>query len=117
MPNLREHLKISELLLGYSNPLVHRILDYQGRNLEHRFRHTPKTALFIKEAFGDDEYVEAWLHIFSDWGIFRMPGKGSSDSTVKKKRGLGVESRRKDKLDEKGPGSNQTEIWPVDRGG
>lgn len=69
MPSLRIHLKASKQLLGTSNPLVHKTLDFQSPTLEHRFRHNPKTVESIAELFGEDARREAWLHIFMDWGI------------------------------------------------
>lgn len=71
MPNLREHLRISKQLLGVSNTLVHRLLDYQGSSLEHRYRHNPKTVKAIQDLLGDEARLEAWLHIFTDWGFIR----------------------------------------------
>ncbi len=72
MPNLKQHLKISKELLGTSMPLVHRLLDYQGHSLEHRYRHSPKTVKAIRELLGEEGAREAWLHIFTDWGIIRL---------------------------------------------
>lgn len=89
MPNLRDHLKLSKNLLGYSNPLVHRLLDYQGVNLEHRYRHNPHTVRAIKELLGVDAEREAWLHILTDWGIIRFMNysnrKNSFDNVCTKK--------------------------------
>lgn len=72
MPKLKEHLKISNELLGTKMPLVHRLLDYQGFFLEHRYRHSPKTVHAIRELLGPEGAREAWLHIFTDWGIIKM---------------------------------------------
>ena len=72
MPNLREHKRLSENILGYSNSLVHKLLDYQGFSLEHRYRHTPKTVDAIEQLLGKEARLEAWLHILTDWGIFRI---------------------------------------------
>lgn len=90
MPNLRNHLKISNDLLGFSDPLVHQILDYQGRNLEHRFRHNPKICESIKEMLGENEYLEAWLHILTDWGMIKWENskttKRQNDKTIKQRK-------------------------------
>lgn len=87
MPNLKNHLKISNDLLGFSEPLVHQILDYQGRNLEHRFRHNPKTCEDIKLMFGVNEYLEAWLHIFTDWGMIKWEKRIKVKMGTKQQRG------------------------------
>jgi hypothetical protein len=71
VPNLREHLKASKILLGTQNPLVHKILDFQNATLEHRFRHIPKTVEMITELLGEEAGREAWLHIFMDFGLVK----------------------------------------------
>lgn len=69
MPSLRVHLKASKQLLGTQNRLVHRLLDYQGANLEHRYRHTPKKVEAIANLLGEEARREAWLHILMDWKL------------------------------------------------
>jgi hypothetical protein len=48
------------------------LLDYQGHSLEHRYRHSPKPVKAIRELLGEEGAREAWLHIFTDWGIIRL---------------------------------------------
>lgn len=69
MPNLRVHLKASKRLLGTQNPWVHQLLDYQGVNLEHRYRHTPEKVEAIVELLGEEVRREAWLHMLMDWKL------------------------------------------------
>jgi hypothetical protein len=66
--SLKGHLKFSRRLLGYGEPVVHRILDAQNGTLEHRFRHTPVTVKMIGRLLGKEAEREAWLHLFVDWG-------------------------------------------------
>ena len=72
MPTRRVHLRLSKELLGYSNPLVHDILDRGLPIQEHRRTHTPETVALIGRLLGDDARREAWLHLLADYGIMRI---------------------------------------------
>lgn len=69
MSNRQKHLQLSKQLLGYSNPLVHDILDRSLPIEEHRRTHTPETIKLIGQLLGKDAEREAWLHLFADYKI------------------------------------------------
>ena len=72
-PSLREHLRASKELLGYSNPIVHQILDRYLPVEEHRRTHTPEYIKRIGELLGEEAKTEAWLHFFLDYKIVQLP--------------------------------------------
>jgi hypothetical protein len=71
VPNRIEHLKLSRELLGYSNPLVHDILDRSLPIEEHRRTHSPETINLIGKLLGEDAKREAWLHLLADYRLVR----------------------------------------------
>lgn len=73
MPNRKQHLRASKILLGYVEPLVHDILDRDIKGIEHRITHEPKTVQRIGDLLGTRAKTEAWLHIFLDYKIAHLP--------------------------------------------
>ena len=73
MPNRREHLRASKVLLGYSNPIVHDILDRYLPIEEHRRTHRPETMRRIGKLLGKEAETEAWLHFFLDYKLAKLP--------------------------------------------
>jgi len=72
MPPLREHLKAAKKLLGYSDLLVHRLLDRAVERLgpRHRFVfHNQEYVKFIGQMLGREVALEATLHLLQDWGL------------------------------------------------
>jgi hypothetical protein len=67
MPNRKQHLKASKNLLGYSNSIVHDILDKYLPIEEHRRTHNPQTIKQIGALLGKEAETEAWLHFFMDY--------------------------------------------------
>jgi hypothetical protein len=72
MPVRKIHLRASRKLLGYSNPLVHDILDTHLPIEEHRRTHNPRTIRLIGELLGEDAEREAWLHFLLDYGLCKI---------------------------------------------
>ncbi|MCL4557985.1 MAG: hypothetical protein M1491_05045 [Deltaproteobacteria bacterium] len=69
MPVLREHLKISKAFGLQANPAIHKLLD-AGNIVEHRMFHTPEFIhKYIEPRFGHEGLLEAYLHIFADFGL------------------------------------------------
>jgi len=73
MPNLRVHLRISRALLGFADPLVHKILDRTLSVEEHRRTHNPRTIRLIGELLGKEAKEEAWLHFLTDYNFVKFP--------------------------------------------
>ncbi len=72
MPPLREHLKAARKLLGYCDPLVHRLLDRAAERLgpRHRFvSHNWEYIKLIEQMLGSEAALEATLHLLQDWGL------------------------------------------------
>ena len=75
MPKLPQHLKTTRKFLGFKgNPAVHYLLD--GGNLPkklrltyHRSTHNPYFIEQIIKPLGEEAELEAWLHLFQDWGL------------------------------------------------
>jgi|YelNatPaOPRAMG01_1025707.scaffolds.fasta_scaffold68426_2 hypothetical protein len=69
MPVLREHLKISKAFGLQPNPKIHKALD-AGNIIEHRIFHTPEFIhKYIEPQYGYEGVLEAYLHIFADYGL------------------------------------------------
>ena len=84
MPNRRQHLRASKILLGTNNPIVHDLLDTYLPIEEHRRTHTPENINQIGALLGAEAKTEAWLHFFLDYGIVELPKKYKADSNGKK---------------------------------
>lgn len=72
MPILKEHQRCVKRLLGKSNPLVHRFLDYNVRlyGRDHRkFTHHYEYIKMLGRLLEEDVKNEAVLHILQDWGM------------------------------------------------
>lgn len=68
---MKEHLKADELLLGYSIPLIHKLIDdieaLKEYGAKHRImKHNEKTLLYINEVYGKKAFNTALLHILID---------------------------------------------------
>ena len=72
MPKRSQHLKASRVILGYSNPVVHDILDRYLPIEEHRRTHTPETIAAIGDLLGPEARTEAWLHFFLDYRLLDL---------------------------------------------
>ena len=72
MRNIREHTKADQLLLGYSNPVIHSILDSNSKIFgpAHRFdNHDYRTVKLIDSIHGRKDGNIALLHILLDLHI------------------------------------------------
>lgn len=72
MKNIKDHVKADLLLLGYSNPTIHSILDASVKIFgpSHRFdNHDYRTVKLIDSLYGIKSGDIALLHIFLDLHI------------------------------------------------
>lgn len=72
MPARREHLKAAKVLLGYGDPLVHRLMDEAPARLGLRHRyvtHNAEYLLALEKLLGKEARWEATLHLLQDWQV------------------------------------------------
>jgi len=68
----REHLRASEVLLGYSDPLVHSLMDQEVRMLGYKYRYIRHNMEYIHkigELLGKEAELQAFLHLLMDMGL------------------------------------------------
>ena len=72
MPARREHLKAARALLGWSDPLVHRLMDEAPARLGARHRyvtHNAEYLIAVERLLGREARLEATLHLLQDWQV------------------------------------------------
>ncbi|HHV61072.1 MAG TPA: hypothetical protein GXX51_00275 [Firmicutes bacterium] len=72
MPRRQEHLKAAKILLGYADPLVHKLMDQSIERLGPRHRYVTHNVEYIRairQLFGENAVIEATLHLLQDWGV------------------------------------------------
>ncbi|NPV51922.1 MAG: hypothetical protein HPY71_00150 [Firmicutes bacterium] len=72
MPRRQEHLNAAKILLGYADPLVHKLMDQSIERLGPRHRYVTHNVEYIRairQLFGEKAVFEATLHLLQDWGI------------------------------------------------
>ncbi|MEW6546294.1 MAG: hypothetical protein AB1446_05175 [Bacillota bacterium] len=72
MPARREHLKAAKVLLGYCDPLVHRLMDQAPDRLGLRHRYVTHNAEYLsalEKLLGREARLEATLHLLQDWRV------------------------------------------------
>ncbi len=72
MASKREHLRASEVLLGYSDPLVHGLMDQEVRMLGYKYRYIRHNMEYIHkvgELLGKEAELQAFLHLLMDMGL------------------------------------------------
>lgn len=72
MPDRREHLRAAKVLLGYCDPLVHRLMDEAPHRLGLRHRyvtHNSEYLLALEKLLGREARLEATLHLLQDWHL------------------------------------------------
>lgn len=72
MPARREHLKAARVLLGWSDPLVHRLMDEAPARLGMRHRYVTHNAEYlvaVERLLGREARLEATLHLLQDWQV------------------------------------------------
>jgi len=68
----REHLRASKVLLGYSDPLVHSLMDREVRMLGYKYRYVRHNMEYIHqigELLGEQAELQAFLHLLMDIGL------------------------------------------------
>jgi len=68
----REHLRASKVLLGYSDPLVHSLMDREVRMLGYKYRYVSHNMEYIHnigELLGKGAELQAFLHLLIDLGF------------------------------------------------
>jgi len=68
----REHLRASKVLLGYSDPLVHSLMDREVMMLGYKYRYIRHNMEYIHqigELLGEQAELQAFLHLLMDIGL------------------------------------------------